>query len=174
MKKTLTALAAAAVLAGVAWPAASQTTQFPSFGNEVSVFGTWEDRTDPDIETTRLLLRYGRYFRPQIVGTLEVSRERTEVPGADSATTALLVGAKYYFTPLRPQSIVPFIDAAIGVANTDNGPDDSTDLAWQFGGGVSWFFTSTTSFDAGLQLFYADTDSDTKGTRIFVGMTTRF
>jgi Outer membrane protein beta-barrel domain len=174
MKNTLTALAAAAVLAGIAAPAAAQTTQFPTFGNEVSLFGTWEDRKDPDIETTRLSARYGRYFRPQIVGTLELSRERTEVPGADSATTAFLVGAKYYFTPLRPQSIVPFVDAAIGFAMSDNGPDDSTDLAWQFGGGVSWFFTSTTSFDAGLQLFYADTDSDTKGTRIFVGMTTRF
>src|SRR5687768_11024610 len=174
MKKTLTAIAAAAALAGIAAPAAAQTTQFPTFGNEVSIFGTWEDRKDPDIETTRLSARYGRYFRPQIVGTLELTRERTEVPDRDSALTAFMVGAKYYFTPLRPQSIVPFLDAAIGVAISDNGPDDSTDLAWQFGGGVSWFFTSTTSFDAGLQLFYADTDSDTKGTRIFVGMTTRF
>jgi hypothetical protein len=174
MKKTLTALAAAAVLAGVAGPAASQSTQFPTFGNEVSLFGLWEDRKDPDIETTRIYARYGRYFRPQVVGTPGFSRERTEVPGADSATTALMVGAKYYFTPLRPQSIVPFIDGAIGLANTDNGPDDSTDFAWEFGGGVSWFFTSATSFDAGLRLFHTDTDSDTKGTRIFVGITTRF
>src|SRR5688500_15343505 len=106
MKETLTVVASAAALSGIAGPAAAQNTQFPTFGNEISLSGSWEDRDDPDIETTRIFARYGRFFRPQIVGTLEVSRERTEVPGADSAMTALMVGAKYYFTPLRPQSIV--------------------------------------------------------------------
>ena len=175
MKKTLAALATGAILAGIAWPAASQTTQsFPAFTNEISLFGTWEDRDDPDIERSNIALRYGRFFRPQIVGTHGLQYEKTEVPGVDNSSVVFTIGGKYYFTPVRTQAIVPFLDAAVGIAYTDNGPDDSTDFHWEFGGGVSWFFTQATSFDAGLRLFHTDTDVETKGTRIFVGITTRF
>lgn len=172
MTKTIAALFAGAALVGFALPASAQ--QPLPFSNEISLFGTWEDRKDPDIERSNVTLRYGRFFRPQIVGTLGLAYESTEVPGADSSSLIATVGAKYYFAPLRAQAIVPFVDGAIGVAHTDNGPSDSTDLYWEFGGGVSWFFTQATSIDAGLRLFHADTDVETKGTRIFVGITTRF
>jgi hypothetical protein len=173
MNKKVTAAVVAVALAGFALPAASQQT-LPSLSNEVSVFGTWEDRKDPDIETTNVVARYGRFFRPQFVGTLGLRYQSAEVPGADSSALAALIGAKYYFTPLRAQAIVPFVDGAIGLAHTDNGPSDSTDLTWEVGGGVSWFFTQAWSFDAGLRLFHTDTDVETKGTQIFVGITGRF
>jgi hypothetical protein len=172
MKKAIAALFAGAALLGLTLPASAQ--QPIPFSNEISLFGTWEDRKDPDIETTRIAARYGRFLRPQIVGTLGLRYDSTEVPGADSSALAVLIGAKYYFTPPRAQAIVPFIDGAIGLAHSDNGPSDSTDLTWEFGGGVSWFFTQATSFDAGLRLFQTDTDIETKGTQIFVGITTRF
>jgi hypothetical protein len=172
MKKTIVALFAGAALAGFALPAASQQTQ--PFSNEISLFGTWEDRKDPDLERTNIWARYGRFFSPQLVGTLGLRYESTEVPGADASSLSALIGAKYYFAPLRAQAIVPFVDGAIGLAHTDNGPSDSTDLTWEFGGGVSWFFTQATSIDAGLRLFHTDTDVETKGTQLFVGITTRF
>jgi hypothetical protein len=174
MKKTIAALFVGAALAGFAFPAASQSQTAQPFSGEIQLFGTWEDRDDPDIETTNITARYGHFFRPQLVGTLGLRYDSVEVPGSDSFGVSALIGAKYYFNPLRTQAIVPFVDGAIGFAHTDNGPDDSTDLTWEFGGGVSWFFTQATSIDAGLRLFHTDTDVETKGTQIFVGMTTRF
>ena len=172
-KKVIAALAAGAALAGFALPVSAQ--QPMPFSNEVQLFGTWEDRQDPDLETSNIVLRYGRFFRPQIVGTLSLRYSSAEAPGSpDQSALGALVGAKYYFTPLRAQAMVPFVEGAIGIAHTDAGQNDSTDLTWEFGGGVSWFFTQSTSFDAGLRLFHTDTDVETKGTQIFVGITTRF
>jgi hypothetical protein len=176
MNKKVIAPVFAAALGCFAVPALSQQQQaMPTYRNEVQLFGTWEDRKDPDIETSTIVTRFGRFFRPQIVGTLGLRYSSSELPGsADTSAVAALVGAKYYFSVPRAQAIVPFIDGAIGVAYTDNGPDDSTDLTWEIGGGVSWFFTEAWSFDAGLRLFHTDTDIETKGTQIFVGITARF
>jgi len=172
MNKHIVGLLAASALA-FALPAAAQ--QNLTFSNEISVFGSWEDFREPvDLEQTHIVARYGRFIQPQLVGTLGLQRSRFEGGGIDAASTALTVGAKYYITPPRGNAIVPFVDAAIGAAITDNGQDDSTDLTWEIGGGISWFFTQATSFDAALRFFHADTDVETKGTRIFIGLTTRF
>jgi hypothetical protein len=164
----------AATALGVALPAAAQ--QQPStFGSEISLFGMWDDIREPDnFERTEVNLRYGRYFRPQLVGTVGFQRWRLEADGSDIASTAATIGAKYYVTPPRANAIVPFVDGAIGLAWTKANGDDSTDFTWEFGGGVSWFFTAATSFDAGLHLYQTKTDIETKGTRLFVGVTTRF
>ena len=172
MKNHVVGLLAAAAFA-FALPAAAQ--QNITFTNEISVFGSWENMDEPvDVEQTNINLRYGRVIQPQLVGTLGLRRTRFEGGGIDAAATALLVGAKYYITAPRGNAIVPFLDAAVGVAMTDDGRDDSTDLTWEFGGGVSWFFTQATSFDAALRFFHTNTDVETKGTRITIGLTTRF
>lgn len=172
MNKKVMAAVVAVALAGFAVPAASQ--QAMPFNNEIQLFGSWLDQKDPDQETTNIVARYGRFFRPQIVGTLGLRYAHSEVPGPDASELAVLIGGKYYFTPLRAQAIVPFVDGAIGLAHRDSGVSDSSDFTWEFGGGVSWFFTQATSIDAGLRLFHTDTDVETKGTQLFVGITTRF
>ena len=173
MKLINTTLAAGFALAGFALPVYAQ--QSPQYGNEVSVFGSWEDTKEPaDIERSNLYARYGRVVAPQLVGTIGLQRTRFKGAGVDATSTALTVGAKYYITALTTRQLVPFVDAAIGVANTDSGSSDSSDFTWELGGGISWFFTPATSFDAGLRIFHTSTDVETKGTRLFVGMTTRF
>jgi hypothetical protein len=174
MKQAMTALAAGIALAGFALCASAQAPA-PSYSNEVSVFGSWEDVREPaDIEQSNLYLRYGRVVAPQLVGTVGLQRTRFKAGGSDATTTAFTVGAKYYVTALTTRQIVPFVEASVGLANSDTGSSDSNDFTWEFGGGVSWFFTPATSFDAGLRLFHTSTDVDTKGTRMFVGITTRF
>jgi hypothetical protein len=170
MNHLIAALLAAAALAGVAQGAHAQALR-----NEVSIFGSWEDIREPNkFEQSTVNLRYGRFVTPQFVGTAGLQRSHFEGSGFDATSTALTIGAKYYFIAPRSQAIVPFIDASLGAAKTDNGTSDSTDLTWEFGGGASFFFTEATSFDAGLRLFHTNTDSTTKGTRAFVGITTRF
>jgi hypothetical protein len=171
MRKLIGALLAAAVL-GIAAPAAAQQA---TFSNEVSLFGRWDDIREPaDVERTDVFLRYGRFFRPQLVGTVGFQRSRVEAEGSDVATTAATIGAKYYVSPLRANAIVPFVDGAVGFAWTKANGNDDTDFTWEFGGGVSWFFTQATSFDAALHLFQTSTEIETKGTRLSVGITTRF
>jgi hypothetical protein len=170
MKKTMVAFVAGASLCGVALPACAQ-----AFKNEVSISGSWEDINEPtDFEQITLFLRYGRFVTPQLVGTAGLQHSSFEGPGFEAKNTGLTVGAKYYITVPRNQAISPFLDASIGVAKTDNGSEDSTDFTWEFGGGISWFFTEATSVDAALRLFHTSTDVETKGTRFFLGLTTRF
>jgi hypothetical protein len=162
----------AAALAVVSGSAAAQAT---ALQNEISVFGTWDDVSEPqDIETSTINLRYGRVVRPQLLATATVGYSRFEGGGAESSTLSVLGGAKYYFNPLRTQGLIPFVDAGIGFATTDTNRGDSTDLTWEFGGGVAYFINAATSLDASLRLYWTDTEARTEGTRFFVGLTTRF
>jgi opacity protein-like surface antigen len=170
MNKTLAALVAGAALGCAAVTASAQT-----YRNEISLFGAWEDTREPvDVEQSHLFARYGRFVSPQMVGTLGLQRSRFEGGGLEATTTAITVGAKYYIHAPKARVIAPFVEAAVGAAIIDDGSEDSTDLTWELGGGVSWFFTEATSFDASLRFFQTSTDIETKGTRLFVGITTRF
>jgi opacity protein-like surface antigen len=162
----------AAVLAGTAGVAAAQAQPFQ---HEISLFGAWDDVDEPEqAEQLTLSLRYGYFVSPRLVATASLARTSFEGSGVDTASTTFLVGAKYYFNELGPQRIVPFVDAGIGFTNIDTGRDDGTDLSWEVGGGVAFFFSPNTSFDAALRLYSTDTDARTQGLRAFLGLTTRF
>ena len=167
-----TAVMLGAVLAVASCAVAAQP--YP-YQNELSLFGSWDKVDEPiEIEVTNVQLRYGRFLSPQIVGTAALSRTRFESNASDDVTTSLTIGAKYYFGTLRSAALVPFVDGAIGIANTDSGGNDSTDLTWEVGGGIAYFITDTTSIDAAIRLYQTSTDAETEGTRLFVGLTTRF
>lgn len=162
----------AVVLAGTAGVAAAQAQPFQ---HEISLFGAWDDVDEPEkAEQITLNLRYGYFVSPRLVATASLARSSFEGSGVDTASTTFLVGAKYYFNELGPQRIVPFVDGGIGFTNIDTGRDDGTDLSWEFGGGVAFFFSQNTSVDAALRLYNTDTDARTKGLRAFFGLTTRF
>lgn len=169
MTKKFTLAVMASAFAFLATPAMAQ--QYP---NEISVGGSWDDISEPvDTEVTNVQLRYGRFMAPQWVATAAVARTRFQSTGIDSATTSFLVGGKYYFSPPKT-GLVPFLDAAIGIVMTDTGNNDSSDFAWEFGGGAAYFLTERTSLDAGIRFYRTDTDIETRGTKLFVGLTTRF
>ncbi|HLS84903.1 MAG TPA: outer membrane beta-barrel protein [Burkholderiales bacterium] len=168
--KNVVRLFVAAVLFAIAGSAAAQT-----YLNEVSIFGTWDNIDEPaDQETIALHLRYGRFVTERLVGIGTISRQSFDGPGPNSKTTALLVGAKYYFTELRPPAIVPFGEASIGFANTDAGSVDDTDFSWEFGVGAALMISERTSIDGSFRFFATETDARTEGTRFFLGLTTRF
>jgi hypothetical protein len=166
----------AAVLATIAMGVVSAgASAQQTFDHEVSFFGNWESISEPaDFDTTSVFFRYGKYFSPQLVGTLGVNMTTLEGNGFDSSTTALTLGAKYYFNLPREKNIAPFVEGTIGVASTDAGGNSSSDMTWEIGGGAAWFFTPTTSFDAAFRFFQTDGDVTTEGTRLTVGITTRF
>jgi hypothetical protein len=154
---------------------ASGTAAAQAQSNEFSVFGSWDDVDEPvDAEVMSLNLRYGRFMSPRVVAMGTLTRQSFEAPGVDSTTTAFLVGAKYYFSEVRAQAIVPFAEASIGVASTDSGPNDNTDVTWEFGGGAALMIDERTSIDGSVRFYNTDTDARTKGLRLFLGLTTRF
>lgn len=168
-KKVMGAMVAFALLF------ASGTAAAQAQSNEVSVFGSWDDVDEPvDAEVMSLHLRYGRFVSPRVVAMGTLSRQSFEASGVDSTTTSLHVGAKYYFGEVRAQAVVPFAEASIGFANTDTGPNDSTDLSWEFGGGAALMIDERTSIDGSVRFYNTDTDTRTKGLRLFLGLTTRF
>jgi hypothetical protein len=167
-----------AVVAGAAFALcfAGGAAAQAAYENEVSFFGTHDRMEEPENVTVSIFnLRYGRYLTPQAVATLGIARTRFDTGAIDSTTNAITGGAKYYFMEPARKGIIPFAEAAIGIAHTDTGRDDETDLTWELGGGASFFMTDVTSFDASLRFYQTDTDGgDTEGVRLFVGMTTRF
>ena len=170
MKKLAVALGAAIAL--FSGGAAAQT-----YGNELSFFGSYDRMDEPEDVTLSIFnLRYGKYLTPQAVAVLGIARTNFDVSGGpDSSTTAITGGAKYYFGQQAPRGIMPFVEAAIGLASTDTPSGDSTDLTWEIGGGAAFFMSDATSFDASVRWYQTDTDGgDTEGIRLFVGMTTRF
>jgi opacity protein-like surface antigen len=170
MKKTVAALLAGAALAGFALSAGAEAQK-----NEISLYGSWEDINEPtDLQAITLNVRYGRFVTPQLLGTAGVLHSRFKGPTVDAASTALTVGAKYYIHAPRAEALVPFLDASIGAAISDDGREDSTDFMWELGGGVAYFLSEATSIDVALRLFHTSTDVTTKGSRFFLGITTRF
>jgi opacity protein-like surface antigen len=167
------AIVLAAALGGMAASAAAQ--QAPAFRHEASLFGSWDDRDEPEKqEILNLNLRYGYFVSPQALAIVSLSRLSVDDSSGEAATTTVLLGAKYYFGELRRQGLVPFVDGGVGFTHIDTGVDDGTDLTWEFGGGVALFFTESTSVDAGLRFYNTDTDVRSKGIRGFLGLTTRF
>ncbi|MDQ5847620.1 MAG: hypothetical protein M3544_01475 [Pseudomonadota bacterium] len=168
MKKRIAVCGAA--LALLSGPVAAQILQ-----NEISFFGSFENVKEPtDFELSIFHLRYGRYVSPQAVATVGLSRTRFDAGVADVKTMAITVGGKYYFGQQRVSAILPFAEAAVGLANSDSGTGSSTDLTWEFGGGASYFFTESTSFDGSIRWYQTDTEAKTQGIKMFLGLTTRF
>jgi len=171
MIRTFAALVVGAALTGVALPACAQA----SYKNETSLYGSWEDITEPtDSKQATFDLRYGRFVTSQVVATAGVLYSRFKGPTVDATSAALSIGAKYYIQEPRAKPLAPFVDVSVGLARTDDGRTSSDDFTWALGGGVAYFLTDTTSVDAGLRLFHTNTNITTKGSRIFLGITTRF
>jgi opacity protein-like surface antigen len=152
------------------------TAAAQAYRHELSFFGAYDKVDEPEDFTLSIFnLRYGHFLTEQVVATLGVNRTNFDTNAAESTTTALTGGIKYYFTRLANRGLVPFAEAAIGFAMVDTGVDDSTDLTWEVGGGAAYFISEATSIDASLRWYQTDTDGgDTEGIRLFIGMTTRF
>lgn len=151
-------------------PAHAQTYQ-----NEISLFGAWDSADKPaDTDTVNVNVRYGRFMTPRIVAEGTIGYNRFETDSSHASTTQFLAGAKYYFGEAQKQGLVPFADVGIGFASSDTPGHDSTDLAWAIGGGVSMFVSERTSIDTALRLYHVNTDAETQGVRLSIGLTTRF
>lgn len=170
--KRLAVVLGAAMLALVSGTAAAQ-----AFKHELAFFGTYDKIDEPaDLTLSIFNLRYGYFLNEQVVATLGVARTNFDTDIAESTTTGVTGGVKYYFLRAENRGLIPFAEAAIGFAHSDvPGGNDGTDLTWELGGGAAYFITDATSFDASLRWYQTDTDGgDTEGIRLFVGMTTRF
>ena len=164
------AAAVAAFLAFLPGMAAAQVYQ-----NELSVFGTMDNVNEPiDHELAVLNLRYGFYFSPRTLATLGLAHARFDTSVVDTTSTSLTAGVKHYFGEQAPRALLPFVEAALGLARVDSGVDEDTDFTMELGAGAAWFITDASSVDVSLRWYHTDTNDGTEGLRLFLGLTTRF
>lgn len=161
MRKLALVLGVCGALA--AGEAAAQTNR-----HELGIFGSWAHYKNSGQTTNVSFLDvdYGYYFTPQAVGTIGVSRFSTDGTGSTDA----MLGGKYYFGTGRRDAFVPFVDGALGTSKSAG----ERARRWEFGGGLSYFVTESTSFDIGIEWFRVKTSPTTSGTLIGMGFTTRF
>lgn len=169
MKPALIAVALAA--AALALPAQAQQ----NFRHEISGSGSYSslERNNVSVEVGSWVLNYGHYFSRQLVGTIGVARTDVEVSGSSSDSTDLEVGAKYYFNPnLRAGAFVPFVDGAIGIADTNS---SNSDTKFRVGVGASYFINDSVSIDPSLSYVRVATDPGTTTGWLFgLRLTARF
>ena len=164
-------VAAALAASALALPAAAQMT----FRHEVSGMGSYSslERSGTDVTVSTWMLNYGYYFSPQIVGTVGVMRTDVEIEGTESDSTDLDLGVKYYLNSnFRRGALVPFVDGAIGVA--DSGGDDS-DMKIRIGVGASYFINDSVSVDPSFSYVRISTEpGKTSGWLFGLRLTARF
>lgn len=141
---------------------------------EISVSGNFTSQLDPagGSDTLFLLGHYGRYFKPQILGTVNVMAMKS---GSSYEMFGAGVGGKYYFRVGQKGEFVPFVDADVMVISMKSGNFSSTPLQIAAGGGASYFLSETASIDgrASLQLQSAS-GTNTTLFNVTVGLTQRF
>lgn len=164
------AAAVAAFLALLPGMAAAQTYQ-----NELSLFGTVDNVSEPiDYELWVINARYGFYFSPRTLATAGLAYTRFDAAGSDATSTSATVGIKHYFGEQAPRILLPFVEAALGLARVDSGGSDDSDFTMELGGGAAYFITDASSFDVSLRWYHTNTSDGTEGLRLFMGLTTRF
>jgi opacity protein-like surface antigen len=164
-------VAAALAASALSLPAAAQMT----FQHEISGSGSYSslERSGTDVTVSTWLINYGYYFSPQLVGTVGLMRTDVEIEGSESDSTDLDIGAKYYFSrDLRRGALVPFVDGAIGVA--DSGGEDS-DMKIRLGVGASYFINDSVSIDPSFSYVRISTEpGKTTGWLFGLRLTARF
>lgn len=141
---------------------------------ELSVSGNFSSQLSPSGGTDLLNLNgyYGRYFKPQILGTVNLMAMTT---GSSFNMFGVGVGGKYYFRVGQKGDFVPFVNADVMVISMKSGNFSSTPFQIAAGGGASYFLTETASIDgrAALQ-FRASSGTNSQLIDVTVGLTQRF
>lgn len=165
--------AALVALIGVPAFAASNTTSSSTTGTEKGEIGFGFGQSDPGVEGVDsamfLGLRGGYNFNPnfELEGQYGQASEDTTVSGTDINTDFryLMANGVYNFRPAKKE-LVPYVMAGIGQATTEAesagvSVDDST-MAYQFGGGMRYYFgkNKRTGFRADLTILNHDNFDD--------------
>lgn len=163
-----------ALLFGLAAAMAASQAMAQVYLNELSIFGNWSRtrQSGQSIDIANVDVGYGRYLTPQTVGTLSYSHLNTEAMGS----TSWMLGLKHYYDIGRRGNVVPYVDGAVGTTKAFGTTNNTSDRGrrWEFGAGVSTFFTEATSFDVGIEFFRNQTRPGGSGTIFGMGFTTRF
>lgn len=164
-----TYLVAALLALGMASTAFAEEKQ-----QEIGINGFYQNQVSPSGGSDTLFVQghYGRYFKPQLLGTVNVLGITS---GSVSQTIGAGVGAKYYFKVGQKGDFVPFVDADVMVLAVKAGIWTSTPVQVSAGGGASYFLSETASFDARAALqFQTANGVNTTMLNVTVGLTQRF
>lgn len=162
-------LVAAILAIGISSNACAEEKQ-----QEISVSGNFTSQLNPSggTDTLFMLGHYGRYFKPQVLGTVNVMAMKS---GSSYNMFGAGVGGKYYFKVGQKGDFVPFVDADVMVITLKIAGTSTTPFQISVGGGASYFLTETASADARASI-QAQSASGSTSTlfNLVVGLTQRF
>lgn len=141
---------------------------------EISVSGNFTSQISPSggSNTMFLLGHYGRYFKPQILGTVNVMAMNS---GSSFNMFGAGVGGKYYFKVGQKGDFVPFVDADVMIITLKVAGTSTTPFQISAGGGASYFLTETASVDGRASLQFQSASGNTSTLfNVVVGLTQRF
>ncbi|MBI5625815.1 MAG: hypothetical protein HY935_01225, partial [Nitrosomonadales bacterium] len=138
---------------------------------EIGINGNYINQVSPSGGTDTLLVfgHYGRYFKPQILGTVNVMVMNT---GSNSNIFGAGVGGKYYFKVGQKGDFVPFVDADVMVITLKVAGTSTTPFQISAGGGASYFLTETASVDGRASIQFQSASGNTSTLfNVVVGLT---
>ncbi len=146
------------VLAGVFGALAFASVQasaaeFEPKRNELSFYGSIDSQSTNQgggsQTTTSLFVSYGRYFTPQLVGTVNGFLMQSGSGASKFTMQDVGVGAKYYFMVGKAGDWTPFVEGGLEAASTQTG-GGSTYNGWgaTVAGGATYWLTEV----AGINL----------------------
>lgn len=154
--KNVSLFAAAVLLAGASCQTMAKGPQLKSGMQRSAVnFGFWSQTIDPpagastDVDTTMLGVTHGWFVTNELEVGGQLQYSSTDTGAVDTSEWVLSALGRWYFS--ASNSLYPFLQAELGLGNTDSGASDDDFFRYGLGVGVLQFLTASTAFDAILK-----------------------
>lgn len=126
--------------------------EFAPKRNEVSFFGSIDNQSTNNgggsSTAESVYASYGRYFTPQIVGTVNGFIMQSGSGSTKMTLTNVGVGAKYYFKVGKAGDWTPFVEGGVEASSVDSGGTSYSGAGVTVAGGVTYWLTEA----AGLNI----------------------
>lgn len=144
--KKFNRVALASVLATMALTSVqASASEFEPKRNEVSFYGSIDSQSTNNgggsQTTTSVYGSYGRYFTPQIVGTVNAFLMESGSGASKTKLQDVGIGAKYYFMVGKAGEWTPFVEGGLEAATVDSGGTSYSGAGATVAGGVTYWLT---------------------------------
>jgi hypothetical protein len=122
----------------------ASASEFEPKRNEVSFYGSIDNQsTSPGTSQTSesVFVSYGRYFTPQIVGTVNGFLMQSGSGNSQTTMQDVGVGAKYYFAVGKAGDWTPFVEGGLEASSTKSGGISMSGWGATVAGGVTYWLT---------------------------------
>lgn len=123
----------------------ASASEFEPKRNEVSFYGSIDSQSTNNgggsQTTSSVYGSYGRYFTPQLVGTVNAFLMESGSGASKTKFQDVGVGVKYYFKAGKEGDWTPFVTGGLEAASVDSGGTSNSGWGATVAGGVTYWLT---------------------------------